>query len=100
HGAFEGGDLNERLAGLIDIAQEKNHQFVRQPAEPGNPANIPNEVPRFSNRRFYTDSDPLSPAQFGDTSGDRKSPSGFNLDNPLAGDPVSENAKDLLYRYV
>ena len=31
HGAFEGGDLNGRLAGLVDIAQEKNHPFIRQP---------------------------------------------------------------------
>ncbi len=100
HGVFEGGDLNGRLAGLIDIAQEKNHQFIRHPVNPGDPQNIPNETPRESNRAFYPDTDPLSPASLGDTSGDRKSPSGFNLDNPLAGDPYPENAKDLLYRYI
>ena len=31
HGAFESGQENFRLSGLIDIAQEKNHQFIRQP---------------------------------------------------------------------
>lgn len=100
HGAFESGDLNGRLAGLIDIAQEKNHVFIRHPAVPGNPLNIPNETPRFSNRRFYPDTNFNDPPELGDTSGDRRTPSGFNLDNPEAGDPVPENAKDLLYRYI
>ena len=40
HGAFEGGDHNSRLAGLIDIAQEENHQFIRNPV-PGFANNIP-----------------------------------------------------------
>ena len=30
-----------QLAGLIDIAQEKNHQFIRHPIAAGNPNNIP-----------------------------------------------------------
>ena len=65
HGAFEGGDLNGRLAGLADIAQEKNHQFIRQPIAPGNPDNIPAgtqgafgrlaNVPDAGNARFYPD---------------------------------------------
>lgn len=100
HGAFEGGVLNGRLAGLIDIAQEKNNLFIRHPVEPGNPDNIPNEIPTVENRRYYPDTDFLSPAWLGDTSGDRHTPSGFNLDNPLAGDPVVENATGLLTRYV
>lgn len=98
HGAFEGGVLNERTAGLIDIAQEKNHVFIRHPVEVGNPLNIPNETPRAENRRYYPDTDFNSPAELGDTSGDRHTPSGFNLDRPEAGDPYAENATGLLAR--
>ncbi|MBX3727732.1 MAG: lamin tail domain-containing protein [Candidatus Sumerlaeia bacterium] len=89
HGAFEGGDWNMRLAGLIDIAQEKNHRFVRHPV-PGFSNNIPNETPRESNRQFYPDLD--LPAEFG------RHP--FNLANPMAGDPVEENATGLLLRHL
>ena len=100
HGAFEGGRLKERInGGLMDIAQEKNHLFIRHPVEPDNPSNIPKEPVSEANRRFYPDIDPLSPPSLGNTSGDRHSPSGFNLDNPLAGDPVEENATGLLLRY-
>lgn len=100
HGRFESGDLNGRLAGLIDIAQEKNHVFIRHPVDPADSLNIPGEFARFSNRRFYPDTDFDSPPEFGDTSGDRHTPSGFNLDHPEAGDPVPENATGLLIRYV
>src|SRR6185503_3807738 len=31
HSSNDGGDIQGRLAGLIDIAQEKNHQFIRSP---------------------------------------------------------------------
>jgi alpha-amylase len=37
HSAFAGGVENERLAGLIDIAHDKNHQFIRSPVAPNNP---------------------------------------------------------------
>ncbi|MCB2153400.1 hypothetical protein KQI84_00815 [bacterium] len=80
-----------RLAGLIDIAQEKNHQVVRQPAEAG-ANNIPNEPIDVNNRRFYPDVDP-------DPS-DVLTYSGFNLTNPLSGDPYAENATGLLLRYA
>jgi alpha-amylase len=100
HGAFEGGELNGRInGGLLDIAQEKNHRFIRQPVEVGDQRNIPNEPAVHSNRRFYPDTDPHSPASLGDTSGDRRTPSGFNLDHPLAGDPAPENATAYLVRY-
>jgi alpha-amylase len=100
HGAFESGRLNERInGGLVDIAQEKNHRFVRQPVAPGNPHNIPGEAPRAENARFYPDTDFTAPASLGNTSADRHTPSGFNLDHPLAGDPVEENATGLLTRY-
>lgn len=100
HGRYEGGDWNGRTSGLIDIAQEKNHVFIRHPVTPGNPQNIPNETPRESNRRFYPDTDFNSPAHLGNTSGDVHTPSGFNLTRPEAGDPVPENATGLLLRHI
>ncbi|MDX1973391.1 MAG: alpha-amylase family glycosyl hydrolase, partial [Candidatus Sumerlaeia bacterium] len=89
HGRFEGGDLNGRLAGLIDINQSKNYRFVRHPV-PGFANNIPNETPRETNRMFYPDQD--LPLQFG------RRP--FNLANPMAGDPTEENSVGLLLRYM
>ncbi len=89
HGAFEGGDLNGRLAGLIDIAQDKNHQFIRHPV-PGFQNLIPNETPREENRQYYPDQD--LPEEFG------RHP--FSLMDPMAGDPTEENATGLLLRYV
>lgn len=93
HSVFAGGDLEGRLAGLIDIAQEKNHVFIRHPA-PGvefdGVDNIPNEPVLESNRQFYPDQD--LPEEFG------RHP--FNLENPLAGDPTPENATGLLLRYL
>jgi hypothetical protein len=41
HGAFESGEEYSRLSGLIDVAQEKNHLFIRHPTTPGDPLNIP-----------------------------------------------------------
>ena len=65
HSAFAGGDQYERLAGLIDIAHEKNHQFIRSPVDPNDNRNIrPGKTPAFgrlanvpdpANRRFYPD---------------------------------------------
>ncbi len=89
HGSFEGGDLNGRLAGLIDIAQNKNNIFTRHPV-PGGENPIPNETPRESNRALYPDRD--LPAEFG------RFP--YNIANPQAGDPTQENATGLLTRYM
>jgi hypothetical protein len=41
HSAFASGDQDMRLAGLIDIAQEKDFQFIRSPVDPNNPLNLP-----------------------------------------------------------
>lgn len=91
HGAYDTGDWYERTSGLIDIAQEKNHLFIRHPVEE-NDANIPYETPTSENRRFYQDSDPAP--------GDVTTPSGFNLTNPYGGDAYQENATGLLLRYL
>ena len=109
HGAFEGGDLNGRLAGLIDIAQEKNYQYIRHPIAAGNPNNIPAgtagifgrppaNVPNANNARFYPDQATgglmLSDPALGAT----VTRYNFNNATPLAGDPVLENATGLLMR--
>lgn len=91
HGRFESGDLNGRLAGLIDIDQSKNHVFTRHPI-PGSPNPIPNETPRIENRRFYPDPnlpDGVIGGRFH-----------FNLQNPDAGVPFQENATALLMRWT
>ena len=97
-----------RLSGLIDIAQEKNYQAIRSPV-PGFANNIAaGTVPLYgrlanvadeNNRRFYPDQghntifvyDPAT------NEGDIAI-SQFNTQNPLAGDPVSENAMGYLMR--
>ena len=63
HSAFAMGDQYERLAGLIDIAHEKNHRFIRSPVDPADTRNIrAGKTPAFgrlanvpdpANRRFY-----------------------------------------------
>jgi alpha-amylase len=110
HGGFEGGDLNGRLAGLIDIAQEKNHQFIRQPVAPGNPLNIPAgtigifgrapaNTPDPNNARFYPDQ-ALGHELFNDPAlgGSTVTRYRFNEGTPLEGDAVAENATGLLMR--
>lgn len=103
HGAFEGGDLNGRLAGLIDINQSKNHQFIRHPVDPEDSRNIPggpfHNVVDASNAQFYPDRD-LDPILLFDPStgesGIEVYP--FNTNDPLAGDPTPENALGLMMR--
>jgi glycosidase len=107
HGAFEGGDLNGRLSGLIDVAQEKNWQFVRHPV-PGVANNIPAgttpafgrlaNVPTESNRRFYPDRDLPGQTYFDPANNQNYTVYPFNTSNPMAGDPVEENATGLLMR--
>lgn len=101
--SYQQDDQNGSLFGLIDIAQEKNHQYIRHPIEVGNPQNIPagtvTNRPDALNARFYPDQDQggviLTDPALGGGTFTRYS---FNLDNPLAGDPVAENATGLLMR--
>jgi hypothetical protein len=103
HGAFESGDINGRLAGLIDIAQEKNFQLIRQPVTAGDPLNIPggsvSNVPDANNARFYPDQS-LSPIfLFDPKTGESNIPVyPFNETTPLDGDATAENALGLLMR--
>src|SRR4051794_8905407 len=39
--AYDYGDVNGRLAGLIDINHGKNYQFIRSPVDPNDSRNIP-----------------------------------------------------------
>lgn len=109
HGAFEGGDHNGRLAGLIDIAHEKNHQLIRHPVDPNDSRNIPAgtqtvygriaNVPTQSNRQFYPDRDGPSIDVFDPATGEGGVRIySFSNADPMAGDAVPENATGLLMR--
>lgn len=103
HGGFESGDLNGRLAGLIDIAQEKNHQFIRHPVDPNDSRNVPggpfHNVVDTNNARFYPDRDQDPIFLFDPSTGESGIPVyPFNTDDPLAGDPTTENALGLMMR--
>src|SRR5262249_23619346 len=109
HGAYEGGQENSRLAGLIDIAQEQNYQFIRTPASANNPQNIPAgtqgvfgrpaaNVPDPNNARFYTDQGLGGTTVYDPRFNQNVTLYNFNTANPLAGDAVMENATGLLMR--
>ncbi len=108
HGEFEPGDHQARLAGLVDIAQEKHHWFIRHPVGP-DPNNIPAgtttafgriaNVPDPANSRFYPDTaDGGTQLDLG--GGNFATRYNFNRANPLAGDPGLETAEHMLMRHV
>jgi len=113
HSAFDGSDLNGRLSGLVDLAHEKNHQYIRHPVDPLDPRNIPlagtipdgagrlANVPDAANHRFYPDRG-LQPIMVYDpATGQGDIPiHPFNLADPMAGDPTEENATGYLMRYL
>jgi alpha-amylase len=94
--------VNGSLFGLIDIAQEANHQFIRQPTTAGNPDNIPAGTiynkPDANNARFYPDQGQGRTAMNDPNTGGAFTRYNFNSNSPLAGDPVTENATGLLMR--
>ena len=114
HSAYATGDQQERLSGLVDIAQESNNVFVRQPTVAG-PDNIPGptpgaagwngfplaNVPNAANARFYPDlsgtPQTFTDAGLGGASFTRYS---YNTSSPSAGTPVAENAMGYLARYA
>ena len=109
HSAYAMGDQYERLAGLIDIAHEKNHRFIRSPVDPGDTRNIrPGKTPAFgrlanvpdpANRRFYPDQGHNTISVFDPKTGEQNIPvNAFNLADPTKGDPVVENATGYLMR--
>lgn len=94
--------INGTLFGLIDIAQEKNHQLIRHPVAAGNPNNIPAgsiwNKPDPNNARFYPDQDSGGTALTDPNTGGAFTRYNFNPADPLAGDAISENALGLLTR--
>lgn len=109
HSRFWGGPEYGRLAGLIDIAHEKNHRFIRSPVKPGDPRNIRAgtkpafgrlaNVPDPANRRFYPDIGHKTIFVFDPRTSERNiAVHSFNLHDPMAGDPVEENAIGYLMR--
>jgi glycosidase len=109
HSAFAMGDQYERLAGLIDIAHEKNHRFIRSPVDPADARNIrAGKTPAFgrlanvpdpANRRFYPDRGHGTIFVFDPKTGEANIPvHAFNLNDPTKGDPVVENATGYLMR--
>jgi len=99
---FNSDPFNGRISGLVDIAHEKNNQFIRQPVDFVNPNNIPAgtvyNIPDPNNARFYPDQGfddiILNDPELGVT----VARSSFNLANPMAGDAVMETTVDLLKR--
>jgi hypothetical protein len=101
--------LNGDLVGLIDIAQEANNVYIRQPIIAGNPQNIPAgtsvNLPNPINSMFYPDLS-LTPVTFTNP-GTTRNPGSlgftvypFNTVNQSNGTPVAENATGLLMRWT
>ncbi len=100
---------NGDLVALVDIAHESNNAFIRHPVDANDPLNIPagtiwNKVDP-SNYRFYPDQ-VLSPFVFTNP-GTSNNPGAtsftrypYNINAPLNGDPVSDNATGLLMRWA
>ena len=109
HSAYWGGVEYERLAGLIDIAHEKNYQYIRSPVDPSDSRNLPAgtadwfgkraNVADPNNARFYPDIGHETIYVFDPKTGESGIPvHSFNLENPLAGDATPENANGYLMR--
>jgi glycosidase len=93
-----------QLSGLNDLAQEKNHEFIRHPVDPGNPANLPAGTlfnrPDPGNAAKYPDRDLGGNTVFDPRLGTNVTLYDFNAASPASGDPVSENALGVLLRNV
>ncbi|MDX2116047.1 MAG: hypothetical protein SFZ24_10590 [Planctomycetota bacterium] len=106
------------LVGLIDINQQTNHRFIRQPVAEGNPSNIPagtiRNRPNPANARFYPDRD-LPGTVVNNPGFTRNACCGFpqivtaagattvhpyNTADPMQGDAIVENATDVLTRWT
>src|SRR5437773_177545 len=109
HASSDTGDQNMRLAGLVDIAQEKNFQMIRSPVDASDPRNIRAgsiayngriaNVPNPNNARFYPDKQLTPIVVYDPTTGEQNIPIyPFNTANPMAGDAVMENGLGYLMR--
>ena len=109
HSKFAQGEIDGRLQNLVDVAHEKNHRFIRHPVTPGDARNIPAgtapafgrlaNLPSPDNRRFYPDIGHQTIRVFDPATNEGNiAVHSFNLANPMAGDPVVENAMGYLMR--
>lgn len=107
HSGFARGAIQGRLTGL-DIDHSTNHRFIRNPV-PGFTNNLPAgtkhmygkiaNIAKDSNRRFYPDKELQPILLFDPRTGERDiKVHPFNSQNPMAGDPVPENAMGYLMR--
>jgi alpha-amylase len=98
HSPSDTSTTGMRLSGLIDIAQEKNYQFIRSPVDPNDPMNLPaGTTPAFgrlanvadpNNARFYPDQSLPTISVFDPiTSQQNIKIYPFNNANPLSGTP-------------
>jgi glycosidase len=98
---FDADPVRGQLGNLIDIAQEKNHQFIRHPIEAGPnaiPAGAVYNKPNPNNARFYPDRDAPGLSLNDPELSTITTRYSFNAASPLSGDPVTENATGLLMR--
>src|SRR5437773_10387345 len=97
HTYSTGTGQNDRLAGLIDIAQEKNYQMIRSPVDANDPHNIRAgsiaynghiaNVPNAANARFYADRQLTPITVYDPTTGESNIQIyPFNNANPMAGE--------------
>ncbi len=104
HARTATGELDFRLAGLIDIDQAQNIQVIRHPVDPNDPQNITpgtlRNLPDPDNARYYPDRDLGGTTVFDPARNTNVTVYDFNAENPLAGDAVPENATGLLMRNV
>ena len=110
HSIFAGGDLDGRIAGLLDINHSTNFTLIRQPVVAGDPLNIPAgtspdlagriaNLPNTNNARFYPDQSLTPIFLFDPSTGENNiAVYPYNTATPLAGDAVPENALGLLMR--
>jgi hypothetical protein len=96
------------LVALIDIQQDRSNQFIRQPTQAGNPANIPagniRNQPDPDNARFYPDQvlqqDIFVNPPSAHSGSDLVIRYRFNLNDPSRGDPVAEDSNGYLRRWL
>jgi glycosidase len=111
HSPSDTSTTGTRLAGLIDIAQEKNYQFIRNPVDPNNPQDLPAgttplngrlaNVADPSNVRFYPDQSLQPIIVYDPKTGEQNIKIyPFNNANPQNGTPVPENDLGYLMRYA
>ena len=120
HSAYANTDQTERLAGLVDIAQETNNQFIRNPVTLGDSRNIPGpvitgyttagapiyasyngrtaNVPTASNVQYYPDQTLTPKIEYDPNTGETITVYPFNTTDPTKGTPVPENGLGYLMR--